>query len=373
MTAWSSPDLPFEITQPTLLVDKQRAVQNIQGMARKADEAGVRFRPHFKTHQSADVGNWFRYHGVEAITVSSVTMAQYFAQHGWTNVTIAFPVNLLEMYEINKLAGTLDLSVVVDSGVAVERLMEDLVAPVRTWIKVDTGYRRVGVSWDQPEKIVALARAIHRSRPLRFEGLLTHSGQSYQAKSREDIQRIHEQAVFKLTSIKERLEFEGIQECEISIGDTPTCRLAEDFSGVDEIRPGNFVFCDVAQYTLGVCDGDEIAVALACPVVGKYKDRKQIAVYGGAVHLSKESVRDSEDRRIFGYLARGDQGTIGPMLEDASVVSLTQEHGIIQMEDPLLDEVQIGDIVLILPVHSCLTCNLHREYRTLDGDILTRL
>jgi D-serine deaminase-like pyridoxal phosphate-dependent protein len=277
------------------------------------------------------------------------------------------------MYEINKLAGTLDLGVVVDSEVAIEGLNRDLAAPVRVWIKVDTGYRRVGVSWDQPERIVALARVLQRSRLLGFEGLLTHSGQSYQAKSPEEIEHIHEQAVFRLTSIRERLEFEGVRDCRISIGDTPTCSLAKDFTDVDEIRPGNFVFNDVAQYTLGVCGGDEIAVALACPVVGRYEERKQIAVYGGAVHLSKESVSTGEDRRIFGYLTQSVGDGFGPILEEAPVVSLTQEHGVVQLEDPLLGEVEIGNLVLVLPVHSCLTCNLHRQYRTLDGDILARL
>jgi D-serine deaminase-like pyridoxal phosphate-dependent protein len=84
------------IQKPTLLLSRQRAMANIEKMAQKALHSGVRFRPHFKTHQSAQVGEWFREFGVEAITVSSVEMALYFAQHGWRDITIAFPVNLLD-------------------------------------------------------------------------------------------------------------------------------------------------------------------------------------------------------------------------------------------------------------------------------------
>ncbi|KPK99745.1 MAG: hypothetical protein AMJ91_06575, partial [candidate division Zixibacteria bacterium SM23_73_3] len=74
-----SNELGFEIVKPTLLLDKKRVMKNIEKMARKAKAAGVRFRSHFKTHQSGEIGNWFRDVGVEAITVSSLDMAQYFA------------------------------------------------------------------------------------------------------------------------------------------------------------------------------------------------------------------------------------------------------------------------------------------------------
>jgi D-serine deaminase-like pyridoxal phosphate-dependent protein len=83
-----------DISVPTLLLDEGRARRNIFRMADKAASNQVRFRPHFKTHQSAAVGEWFRDVGVTAITVSSVEMARYFAAHGWNDITFAFPVNV---------------------------------------------------------------------------------------------------------------------------------------------------------------------------------------------------------------------------------------------------------------------------------------
>jgi len=58
------------ITRPTLVVDEGRVRRNIARMATKARASGVRFRPHFKTHQSAAIGAWFREEGVTAITAS---------------------------------------------------------------------------------------------------------------------------------------------------------------------------------------------------------------------------------------------------------------------------------------------------------------
>jgi D-serine deaminase-like pyridoxal phosphate-dependent protein len=48
------------ISKPTLLLDQRKAIKNLQRMAGKAEKSYVRFRPHFKTHQSARVGEWFR-------------------------------------------------------------------------------------------------------------------------------------------------------------------------------------------------------------------------------------------------------------------------------------------------------------------------
>ncbi len=107
-----------KIVRPTLIVDKKKAIKNIQGMMVKISQSPgrIRFRPHFKTHQSARVGEWFRELGVTAVTVSSVDMASYFAQNGWGDITIAIPANPLEIESINQLAGTVELNLLVDSA-----------------------------------------------------------------------------------------------------------------------------------------------------------------------------------------------------------------------------------------------------------------
>ena len=83
----------LQIAKPTLLLDTQKVRRNITRMAEKVQRSGVRLRPHFKTHQSAVIDEWFRAQGITDITVSSVDMAIYFARHGWDDITIAFPVN----------------------------------------------------------------------------------------------------------------------------------------------------------------------------------------------------------------------------------------------------------------------------------------
>jgi len=56
------------------------------------------------------------------------------------------------------------------------------------------------------------------------------------------------------------------------------------------------------------------------------------------------------------------------MFENSYVVSLSQEHGIVQAGPELFDGVEVGDLLMIIPVHSCLTADLMAGYLTLDGD-----
>ena len=97
------------------LLDEARVRRNLAFMVERARSQGIAFRPHFKTHQSAEIGQWCREAGVGAITVSSVRMARYFVDvdAGWDDVTIAFPVNLRELGAINVLASRAHIGVLV--------------------------------------------------------------------------------------------------------------------------------------------------------------------------------------------------------------------------------------------------------------------
>ncbi len=362
-----------DIIRPTLLVNEVRAHRNIMRMAERAHSAGLKFRPHFKTHQSAAIGDWFRAYGVDAITVSSVDMARYFARHGWQDITVAFPVNLRELPKIDILAAAVQLGLLVDTPATVSALAAKLTHRVRVWIEVDTGYGRTGISWDHTAEVVALAGAIAACDRLTFAGLLSHTGQTYQATALDDVLRLHDQALVRLCHLQEAMISADLGPCALSLGDTPACSVADNWRGIDEVRPGNFVFNDLMQHRAGVCRDVDLAVAVACPVVGKYPSRGQVVVYGGAVHLSKEFLRDATGRRLYGYVARWNGKSWSGPEPRAALVSLSQEHGILEVADSLLPEIEVGQLLLILPVHSCLTADLYGEYRTLDGGALSRM
>src|SRR5687768_5969359 len=135
----------MKITVPTLLLDKEKCQRNIRMMVERARQNNLRLRPHFKTHQSAQVGEWFRHEGVEAITVASLRMARYFANHGWTDIMVAIPVNVLELETINELAGRVRMHLIVVNEEVLPALQQGLHHTVAVWLKIDTGYHRTGI------------------------------------------------------------------------------------------------------------------------------------------------------------------------------------------------------------------------------------
>jgi D-serine deaminase-like pyridoxal phosphate-dependent protein len=356
----------MKITKPTLIIDEKKAAENIGRMMKKISLSGdVRFRPHFKTHQSARIGELFRDAGNKAITVSSVSMAEFFAGHGWENITIAVLVNPLEIDALNELlARNINLNLLVDSVEMVNFLEERLEHPVKLWIKIDTGYHRTGIEWDREKEILQVAEAINRAFRLRLSGILTHSGHAYHTISTAQIKTIYDETVTRMNAVRTILEqyLNGKGKIEVSIGDTPTCSVVDRFEGVDEVRPGNFVYYDVMQLMLGACREENIAAAAVCPVIARYPQRNELVIYGGTVHLSKEFVTNRDGNKVFGLIALPDPtfSSWGRSIENTFVSSLSQEHGIIKTTAEFIQKIKVGDLLAVLPVHSCLTANLLR-------------
>jgi D-serine deaminase-like pyridoxal phosphate-dependent protein len=361
-----------QITTPTLVLDKNRAQANLRRMAAKAAAQGIRFRPHFKTHLSAEIGEWFRAEGVTAITVSSIRMAAYFAAHGWNDILVAFPVNLREMDAIRALAEKVRLGLLVESVESVERLAAELPTPVDIWIKIDSGMHRAGLDAREPQSVLSLARAIQRHTQLRLRGLLTHAGQTYHAHSPQEIREMYTASVQAMNDLRTFIAEKLGVALEVSVGDTPGCTLNEDLGEVDEVHPGNFIFYDAMMHDLGVCTWEDVAVAVACPVVALHPARSEAVIYGGSIHLSKELI-EADGQAFYGYAAFPAECGWTPGDAHSHVVSLSQEHGVVRLAPQDFQRLNVGDLLYILPVHSCLVVEALKSYRCLDGSRIRTL
>jgi len=352
------------IREPFILIHEEISRRHIANMAAKARLNGVKFRPHFKTHQSALVGEWFRDEGVEAITVSSVGMAFYFAEAGWRNITIAFPVNLRDLKRIDYLAGEVTLNLIIGSPGIIEILDKNLTHEVGLYIEIDTGYHRSGISPDNTDIISGMIRQMKRSRHLRWKGFLSHFGETYKVQGIEQVSSCFKAGLRQLLDLKTQIN-QGI-EAAISIGDTPSCSLISDFTGVDEIRPGNFVYYDLMQVAIGSCELPDIAICIAAPVVECHPERRELVVHAGAIHLSRESLIHN-GRPIFGRAVRITEEGWVTLPSEVTVTHLSQEHGLISFPDESLSGYTPGDLIGILPVHACLAVASLRRCYTIQG------
>ena len=353
----------MNIISPTLLVDEAKCRANIDKMVAKASSANAILRPHFKTHFSATIGTWYRDAGVSHCTVSSVTMAEYFAKHGWKDITIAFPYNPLEHEKINALAGKINLNILIESQESLSHAKTNLTSQVGYFIKMDVGTHRTGIDHRDEELISKLVEG--STQVVQFKGFLAHAGHTYGAKGAKNIEWLFEGVKKMLLPLREK--FGGI----LSYGDTPSCSIIEDLSMFDVLRPGNFVFYDWMQKEIGSCKAEEIAVCMAAPVVAKHRERSEVVVQCGAVHLSKDAL-GSDHHKTFGkVVSLTPEGWNLDILGD--VIRLSQEHGILRLNKNKIDEIKIGDLIGIIPVHSCLTADLQGHYLSTHGERIDKI
>ncbi len=357
----------MKVKIPTLLLDETKCRQNIRMMADKASVNNLIFRPHFKTHQSLEIGEWYKQEGVEAITVSSLGMAKYFADDGWREITVAFPCNINQIDIINDLAARIRLNILVDNKTVVELLEAQLTASINVYIEIDAGGGRTGLNVSNLTQIEKLLYDVRNSSNLILKGIYSHAGHTYYCKGIDDIKKTAQKSLNQLTDLKKTL-CSRFGELEFCYGDTPSCSVLEKFDGIDAISPGNFVFYDIMQLGIGSCQIDQVALAMACPVVSIDKDRGEVCIYGGGIHFSKDAV--VEDGKASFGIAATVRNNNWEVLTGSSVSKLSQEHGIIKVDYDELDKIDIGDTLLVLPIHSCLTAQCIGEYTLFNGSTL---
>lgn len=350
--------------KPTLVINRKIAKRNITNMISLCRKHQMDFRPHFKTHQSAEIGECFKEEGISKCTVSSMGMAQYFADAGWKDICVAIPLNILEIEDAAELAKCVQLSICVDH-LDTLRAVKKVEQEMGVFIEIDTGYGRSGVLDENLKLIEWLVSEIAGSSKLSFKGFLSHTGNSYHAQNPQEGVELFEEARKKLLHLKQQFLQEHPQII-LSLGDTPSSKHARDFSGIDEWRPGNFIFYDWMQYALKSCEIEDIALKIHCPVIGIYPDRKEVVIYGGGVHLSKEGM-EYQAQKIYGWVINKDDKYQG-----FPVISLSQEHGTIKANSEFIEKTKIGDFLEIIPIHSCMMADLNAAYQTETGAVISK-
>jgi D-serine deaminase-like pyridoxal phosphate-dependent protein len=324
-------------------------------MYRKVKHSGCEFRPHFKTHQSLTIGNWFREEGVSGITVSSTEMALYFSEDGWDDITIAFPFYPGMLTQLQLLEKSTKLRLFINNEADLEHLNRDLINNFKVYIEIDTGSGRSGIPFSDKTKIGSLIKKISRSGKAHFHGFYVHDGRTYAARGSDAISPIIKPSIDALLELKGEYP-----DAKISIGDTPTASVLNKFEGIDELTPGNFVFYDWTQVQIGSCSINEVALFVQLPVAQPIQGSKAI-VHGGAVHLSKDTIQ-IDGKQTYGQAVDFSENEIR-VIEGSYLSALSQEHGTLS-SCRLTDSEQF---VTICPVHSCLTANLFECYYDLNG------
>ena len=344
------------LTTPAFLVDLNIVEQNCRRMLDRARASGVAFRPHAKTHKTVEIARMQHGGVIGPITVSTMAEAEFYADAGFRDITYAVPIAPEKLPRAAALQRRVErLNILLDSFDAL-RAVEGSGTVFDAFLKVDCGYHRAGVDPNDPDS-VRLALAMASSPAIHFQGLLTHAGHSYNAHTVEEIRRVAAEETAALTRFRALLD--GLGDTPRSIGSTPTLSVVEQFTDCDEVRPGNYVFFDAFQATIGSCRFEDVGVSVLATVVGSYPERHEAVLDAGALALSKDTGPDHIHPN-FGYGIVCDLD-LRPI--DAQLVALSQEHGKLATRAHL----PVGTRVRVVPNHSCLTAAMFDRYHAIDA------
>jgi len=347
---------------PALLVDLDRLEANLRRMQERCDRLGVALRPHVKTHKCVEIARRQRELGACGITVSTLAEARAFADGGFHDLTWAFPAIPSRLPEAVELARRVTLRLTVDTpeGVAaVEEAARAAGLRLHVLLEVDCGDHRSGVD-PGSQRAVELARALASSPHLAFDGLLTHSGHAYRARSRAEAAAVAEEERSVMAELAGRLRSEGLAVTTVSVGSTPAMAAAEDLAGVTEARPGNYAYFDATQVAIGSCTVADCALSVLATVVSGQPAAGRAVVDAGALALSKDPGPEGTEPRSMGRIYR--DPAAGLLEPELRLSSLSQEHGELSATRP------VGERLRILPNHSCLAAACFDRVHAIRGD-----
>jgi D-serine deaminase-like pyridoxal phosphate-dependent protein len=336
-----------DLDTPALLFDLDVVERNIAEMAAIARDAGVRLRPHTKTHKAPEIARMQTGAGATGITVAKLGEAEVMADAGFDDVLVAYPIvgerklaRLRTLMERCSIRVSLD-AVEVAEGIG--RVGKDLGRAVPVLVDVDTGLHRMGL----PPGAASAQRAADLAAVPGIEvvGLVTHAGHAYRATGPDELRRIAEREALDLLETAEYCAREGLAIREISVGSTPTARIVARVPGVTEIRPGTYVFNDLQQLRLGVATEADCAARVLTTVVARPTDDRFVLDAG-----TKAFTGDGADGTPFpgrGLVLGRPNLTIEFMSEEHAVGHVAGDRSL-----------AIGERLEVVPLHVCSCVNM---------------
>ena len=334
-----------DLPTPSVLVDLDVLERNVRAMQERAREAGVKLRPHAKTHKSPEVARLQLLAGANGLTLAKTSEAEVFAALGFDDVFVGYPVyGADKARRLLALFDRIRLRVGVDSVDGAKSIGDTFHAarrrlPVR--LKIDCGYHRVGVP---PEKAVETARKIAELPGLVLDGVFTHGGQGYAGRTPEEVAEVGHLEGRVVAEAAESIRASGLPVEDVSLGSTPTVRSALSERGVTECRPGTYVYNDFSQVQLGSARLEDCAMTILATVVSAPASDRAVCDAGSKT-LSSDPLRPS---------GAGHGQLLG---RKSRIARLSEEHGVIAVEPG--EAFRVGERIRILPNHACIVSNLH--------------
>jgi len=348
-----------ELDTPALLVDLDIMERNLRRAAEYARAHDLRLRPHTKTHKIPALARRQLASGAAGLTVAKVGEAEVMLGADPPELLVAYPV--IGYRKLERLVGVArrtQVTVALDSLLAARQLSdaarEGRVA-IGTLAEMDVGLGRVGVA--PGDELVQLIRGVLRLPYLTYEGIAFYPGHIRSLD--EEGQRALEEVGKLLGTVLQRLKKEGLEPRIVSGGSTPTLFRSHCLRGLNEIRPGTYIFNDRNTLLSGASTLEDCAASILTTVVSTARPG-QVIIDGGSKTFSSD--RPIVPEVSFGYVVEA---------PGAVFTRMNEEHGYVDVRRANA-EFSVGDRLRIIPNHVCAAVNLHETaYGVRGGQVET--
>ena len=301
--------------------------------------------------------------GAVGICCAKVGEAEVMAAAGIVDIRLAYPISPSNGLRLLALMERASLSIAIDH-LGVARAWSDAMRRANraldVLVKVDVGFHRCGIDPDASDA-ADFIRSVASLPGLRLRGLLSHAGQGYQATSANELCVIAQREVEILTALRDGAARDGIPLEVLSVGATPTLRYSLQQPGITELRPGNYVYFDRTQLSLGAASIGDCAMTVAATVVSKPAADRLILDCGSKT-LTTDLARGFGPTPGYGAVLTPD-GTID---ETLAIERLSEEHAVVRVTGRTA--LEPGDRVRVLPNHACVVANMVDEVLLVEGD-----
>lgn len=339
-----------EIDTPALVVDLEAFERNLAKMARLAREAGVRLRPHAKTHKSPAVALRQIAHGAVGQCVQKVGEAEALVRGGVRDVLVSNEVFGAQKFRrLAALGREATVAVCFDAAEQVEQASQaarDFGVSLGGLVEIEVGMKRCGVAPGAPA--VELAQRIAAAPGLVFKGIQAYHGTAqHMATHHERVDAIRS-AAEAVRMTRDALVAAGLACAIVGGAGTGTFRQ-EAASGLwNELQVGSYAFMD-AEYA---AIGDERGA-------NRYTEFEHSLFVLASVMSAPAADRVVVDAGLKSFsMEKGPPWVHGrPGLEAYGV---SDEHARIRVG--AVPTPRLGEKLMLIPGHCDPTINLHDWY-----------
>lgn len=332
---------------PYPYIDLNKVEKNIQSMQQNLDNANIEHWPHVKTHKSSELARKQLAYGASGITCAKLSEAEVMANAGIQHMLVAYPiVGDDKLDRLKRLAKSVHIRTVVDSKTVargISAVGESLGEPIEVLIDVDGGTHRGGVQ--SGSETLEFANEIFNFPGINIVGVFTYVGHIYELSSDAEIQKETQEEAKNLLDNQQLLNSHGFELTVTSAGSTLSSYYAKSLQGVTQSRAGNYIFGDLNAVNVGVYDLDDCALRVMSTIV--------------SIPFSGYAIIDAGSKTLTTDLAHKGNN-YGYVLNHPGVdiVKLNEEHGYLQYDSTAYD-FNVGDVIEIIPNHSCVVPNLN--------------